>query len=763
MSNQGTPPRPPNAPRTLASRGIQPRFSELGQSCRKLVLNRLAASLTRAFAQVDDTLFECAEKAENNQVQTLFLDNMRSIRKLRPQIERHYHQAISQTFSDFLDGKLEPHPALPELDAEQLTLVQNEDYEETLQVTNMVSQVKDRCAQALFALDQRLALLNNGKPLDEDSNPFGPRMIAQAFRHALAPCPLPLRIKTVLYMLFDRHVMYDLDAVYATLNQRLVEAGVLPELKYTAARNATPARAATRSDSAAAETARRQPTAAAPTGHAPRDLDAPPPADLAQWLDSLNALLEAYRRQQPSPFLLGGTPSMASFGPASAKRTYSASALLEALDRMQRQSAEELAQRMQKPQQVARLKADLHQQLTELCDEPQPHKLEAGATDVVDLVGMLFDFILNDDDLPDSCKTALSHLHTPYLKIALQDKALFTQPQHPARKLLNAMAQVGALYGDEGEEHGLLAKMHGVVERVIRDFAGDLQLFEALLTEFNAFAHTVQQKVELRERRAVDAAKGRDKLLAARQSAARVIAHSLDKHLPPALIRHFLEQTWIDVLAFIQLRHGDASDEWQRASDVAERLAWSGTLLDAEQHAHLQRLRAGMLEELRKGLLLLGGYHDDGIRRLLQDLVACQDAVQARQPLASAELDPPPSPLGSMPGKDTVLAPQNGSLTPHAQLLAKELGRIEFGTWFEFSADGQTRTLKLSWYSTTTLNYLFVDHGGQRATIKPLVQLAREMEQGLVRILPPDRAAPLVDRAFAAIYRVLQRFTSRRT
>ena len=69
---------------------------------------------------------------------------------------------------------------------------------------------------------------------------------------------------------------------------------------------------------------------------------------------------------------------------------------------------------------------------------------------MIDLVGMLFDFILDDDNLPDTCKTTLSHLHTPYLKVALQDKALFTQHHHPARRLLNAMAQAGVLYGGEG-------------------------------------------------------------------------------------------------------------------------------------------------------------------------------------------------------------------------------------------------------------------------------------------------------------------------
>lgn len=779
MSNQGTPPNPPGSTHTLASRGIQPRFGDLVQSCRKLVMNRLAEHLTGVFAQVDDTLFECAEKAENNQVQTLFFDNMREIRRQRPQIERSYHQQIAQNFSDFLEGKLKPPPSTSKLDAEHMALVQNEDYEESLQVTNMVSRVKARCAQSLFALEQRLALLNNGQKLGEDINPFGPQMIAQAFRDALTPCPFPLRIKVILYTLFDTHVMQSLDSIYTALNQRLIDAGVLPNLKYTAQRN----NPLLRPKASTAAPAEQAPEGSATTSHSPTgtpstpapgqsykpvitDLSGPPPSDPLELLGSLATLLGEHRQRDIDAPLLGGTRSIASFTPREATSTYSASALLDALNRMQQQSANDLSQRLSRPQQVEGLKADLQQQLEAHSELPGQQKVSDQEADVIDLVGMLFDFILDDDNLPDTCKTTLSHLHTPYLKVALQDKALFTQHHHPARRLLNAMAQAGVLYGGEGDERGLLAKMQWVVERVIHDFFGDLQLFNNLLEEFNEFVATLRHKVELRERRAVEAAKGRDKLLGARQHAVEVIGNSLNNRQPPTIIRNFLELTWADVLVFVLLRNGEQSPEWQRACEAAEQLAWSGTLLDDAGRERLQKLRVPLLEDLRKGLELLGGYHEDGIRRLLQDLVACQHAVQAKQPQVAAQLKPilPESPLGAMLGEDAALAtlaPRESTLSTRALALAKELGHIEFGTWFEFVNGEQVRTLKLSWFSPTTRNYMFVDQSGQRVAIKPLTQLATEMEQGLARIVTPERGAPLVDRALTAIYRVLQRFTGR--
>jgi len=768
MSNQDKPPIHPKVV-SLASRGIQPRFSDLVQACRKLVMNRLAEHLSGVFGQVDDTLFECAEKAENNKVQTLFFDNMREIRRQRPQIERSYHQAIANNFSDFLDGKLQDQtPA--EVDPEQLALVQNEDYEETLQVTNMVSRVKARCTQPLFALEQRLALLNNGQKLGEDSNPFGPQAIAQAFRDALAPCPFPLQIKTILYMLFDRHVMQSLDSLYGALNQRLIDAGVLPNLKYSAQIN----QSVSRPDAPAPEAPHPQQTAGRP-GATPApaepalfdlDLSAPPPSDPGALFSGLSSLLGEHRQSHPDAPLLGGTRSIVSFSPRQASRTYSASELLAALNRMQQQSAHELAQRLHQPQAVEGLKADLQQQLESHSSLPGDSKVSDQEADVIDLVGMLFDFILDDENLPDACKTALSHLHTPYLKIALQDKALFTQHHHPARRLLNTMAQAGVLYGSEGDERSLLAKMQWVVERVIHGFSGDLGLFDSLIEEFNEYVETLRHKVELRERRAVEAAKGRDRLLGAREQALEVVQRCVGKRDLPTIIRNFLELTWADVLVFVLLRHGEQSTEWKRSCEVAEQLAWSGTPLGEAEVLQLQEKRVPMLSDLRKGLELLGGYHEDGIRRLLQDLVACQHAVQAKQPQLAALLKPtlPESPLGAMLGEDADLArqaPLRSKLSARAQALAKELASVEFGTWFEFVEGGKSRALKLSWFSPTTHNYMFVDHSGQRVAIKPLTLLASEMEKGLARIVTPERAAPLVDRALTAIYRVLQRFTGR--
>ena len=89
-------------------RKILPQFNELVQNVRKLLLNHLAKHVREAFTQADSTLFKCAEKAENNQVQAMFFESIREVRKQHVLIERAFLQNIASHFDDFINGKVIP-------------------------------------------------------------------------------------------------------------------------------------------------------------------------------------------------------------------------------------------------------------------------------------------------------------------------------------------------------------------------------------------------------------------------------------------------------------------------------------------------------------------------------------------------------------------------------------------------------------------------------------------------------------------------------
>ncbi len=73
--------------------------------------------------------------------------------------------------------------------------------------------------------------------------------------------------------------------------------------------------------------------------------------------------------------------------------------------------------------------------------------------------------MLNDPVLPNAAKALLSHLHTPYLKVALIDRRLLEDSGHPARRLLDEMVEAGSLLIDEASPtKGIFPVMQQTVE-----------------------------------------------------------------------------------------------------------------------------------------------------------------------------------------------------------------------------------------------------------------------------------------------------------
>src|SRR5690606_40996119 len=71
--------------------------------------------------------------------------------------------------------------------------------------------------------------------------------------------------------------------------------------------------------------------------------------------------------------------------------------------------------------------------------------------DVINLVSMLFEFILDDRTLPDSLKALIGRLQIPLLKVAVLDQSFFSRGSHPARRLLNEIATAPTGWGDQVE------------------------------------------------------------------------------------------------------------------------------------------------------------------------------------------------------------------------------------------------------------------------------------------------------------------------
>jgi len=113
------------------------RLGELLKSVRGTALKRLNNLLGTLFENIDDSLFDFAEKAENNTAQTQYFFGMREVRKKRQLVERLFQEHLSKIFSDFAGGKLQPikyESASPS--GTGLSLVDDQDLEESLAIAS---------------------------------------------------------------------------------------------------------------------------------------------------------------------------------------------------------------------------------------------------------------------------------------------------------------------------------------------------------------------------------------------------------------------------------------------------------------------------------------------------------------------------------------------------------------------------------------------------------------------------------------------------
>jgi hypothetical protein len=410
---------------------------------------------------------------------------------------------------------------------------------------------------------------------------------------------------------------------------------------------------------------------------------------------------------------------------------------------------------------VQHLKQDVLNQLRQVTPDGKQPRLSEMDADTIDLVGMLFEH-LSKDVKPDSqVQQLMTRLQIPLLRVALKDKSFFTRRSHPARQLLNSVAESGLFWlDDESDDRALVEKMRVVVDRVSAEYDDGTEIFEDLLGDLSKHLTTIARKSEVAERRHVDAAKGRERLEQARSTASRAIGERIGKKNPPALIKTLLEQAWTDVLALTMLRQGESSDAYRRRIAVADQLLATPTEGVAADDPRARALK----QEVEAGLSQVG-YHGEDVQAVTRRLFGGSGPGAAEDPASLTELAIKLKSRSRLGGdaegerEARTKSAKGPPLTPEEQRVLERLRTIPFGTWFEFTLNqqGDKARRKLSWFSTLTGRCLFVNQRGVRVEERTLETLARDVVRGNAHVVEAQKES-LIDRAWNAIMTSLRQF-----
>jgi len=760
--------------------------------------------LTRGFAyrvfpnfwrQWCKQVLEIAEQAKSNKDQVALYETQNLLVAVQQAAEQEFCQHLANGFVKFKNKSLNTLTGEERFSGDILSLVEHSDLEETIAITSITHRADNFFAEQLWALQQRLALLNDGEKIDERANPASPVQFCEALRKLLANLDIDVKTKIIGYKLFDQDVVGMLDGLYDELNDYLIRQNLLPNLRFVPTSEKPVSQKAEdalqddpfeRNDQPVDE----QQQAQEEQHHQRRASDkllsgALNPNDIQYQNSLLNAIrllqthvtqaLPAIQAAQFNPQSVAAgqaanspaisssvastaTPALPSAAPANLQ-VYTQNQLVGVLEHMQTQALGATQQALANhesgpvpiaPQSVAEVGRKMMEQIA---SENENGAVEAGDMQTIDLVGMLFEYMLSDDHLPDSVKALLSYLHTPFLKIAFIDKGFFEQPEHPARVLLNSLAEAGVRWvsNDGSDQYDIFTKIKTTVFRLLQEFKNDVRIFAELLIEFNAYTHNVARRQELMERRALEKAQGEEKLREAKIQVNNEVRSRTDNRDMPSAILLLLLQPWSDYLSFVLLRYGDKSDSWTRALQVIDDLLW--TLEPKTQHqdkAKQMELQDTLVGSLERGFETIG-YEQAKGRKLLDAVVSLQ-----RMALLSRKAEPAPAPMRTK--LESLAAEKAGHSTAQLQPVLPEeakivdsLKMVEFGTWFEF--DGGKR-LKVAWYNKKTQHYMLVDQQGRKVSLAAGLQLARDMLAGRARIIAGS-TKPFFERALENIYHTL--------
>ena len=196
-------------------------------------------------------------------------------------------------------------------------------------------------------------------------------------------------------------------------------------------------------------------------------------------------------------------------------------------------------------------------------------------------------------------------------------------------------------------ERELLDRVQGLVDRLVAEFNEDIAVFETLQEEFGSFLEQHHKRVELAERRAAEAQRGRERLEQARAVASMELAVLMGAREAPPMIDAFLRRYWTHHLALVILRDGTDSERFAQARASGEQL-WSVMLA-----CEAGRLRNTSLAPVLDPVLLSSGVMGETAVDVVSAIEALLDAMHAgdRARIAAAAL--PAAPLQQVAAETT--------------------------------------------------------------------------------------------------------------
>ena len=506
------------------------------------VFNRLNVQLLQRVSDMlntaDSSLSTLAENAESEEMKCKYLNLVHIIRSERGNIDKAFFIAINNKIKRDEQSQ-----------DDELALVDEDEMEEMVAITTMYSNAMNNYGQEVDNLEARFEYLEMSSNKKLSKNSIDPRHICEAFQTALKQIDITLDYKLLLFRLFDMEVSSRLGDMYRSLNQLFIDAGIMPEIVYTA-KNLDSAESTDKNSKSDKEFQVREaryydPQKNKSSNFIPRSQD-----EISYFISQfMNGFTSAKGEGIPESF--STVPS-----DKDNHNCYSRNDLMNALSKLQNKLTKVKTRANVEKLDAEHIKRAIMADMGSSNGGAITRKVHLLDQRSIDFVGMMFTAITNDESISKIIKNLLMLLQIPVIKAAMLDEKLFTQENHPARSTLDLVSKAGK--GVTEEEDHVFIKLEQIVNSILREYDVDIASFERAVDELQeliAIEEEVAAENERVEQFEIIKSHARDVVLTEMRHV--TTNKKVPKSVQPLVLKH-----WPTMMCNRYVNHGKESSEW---------------------------------------------------------------------------------------------------------------------------------------------------------------------------------------------------------
>ena len=348
------------------------------------------------------------------------------------------------------------------------------------------------------------------------------------------------------------------------------------------------------------------------------------------------------------------------------------------------------------------------------------------AEKTIDFIELVFDAIIEDDDISDTIKALLLRLQIPVIKASMIDQEFFIYDDHPARVLLDRIAEVGMGVTQHSDE--VYIRLDRVVNQLVSEYELDTQTFQNALDKVNNFVKERDETARVKEEEAQQQA--------LREHARNSVLKSLrnitaGKALPEAV--HALVLKRGPTLMFNHyLENGKENDEWIVIIEVLRDVIDSvQPLQSAEDLAYLVAEKDKLLERVNQQLSKTYKSKKD-IQQVVSGLIETYDDMISDANYQPEEIEVAEKAVTETPREKEPVKPEPAHI-PKTKLPSN----IMPGMWFQIPTgeSSAVRRCKLSVIIVEDEKLIFVTHDGDVVAEKSFEEFTEEIDKGKSKVI----------------------------